>query len=38
MMTRRIFDIDYNSSILTAATIMHSKRIGSISLIILAIK
>ncbi|HET7389831.1 MAG TPA: CBS domain-containing protein [Nitrososphaeraceae archaeon] len=30
VMTRRIFDIDYNSSILTAATIMHSKRIGSI--------
>jgi predicted transcriptional regulator len=30
VMTRRVFDIDYNSSILMAATIMHSKRIGSI--------
>ncbi|HET7285546.1 MAG TPA: CBS domain-containing protein [Nitrososphaeraceae archaeon] len=30
VMTRKIFDMDYNSSILTAVTIMHSKRIGSI--------
>lgn len=30
VMTRTIFDIDYNSSILTAAMIMHSKRIGSV--------